>query len=988
MTRPGTDPPPPPTGERPGQLQHAGDLVRQLATPAALLEGPELVHVAVSEPYRALCSRDPSGAPLREALPGSDEIVSLLREVAATRAPAARTGIRLPRDPRADDGTERSIDVSAQPLFDDRPERTLLLLQLADATERLRLEGEREFLIEASQVLASSLDYDATLTAVTRLAVQGIADWCAVDELLPGGGIRRIAVAHPDPEMVSLAHELHERYPPDPDAPAGVARVLRTRRPELVPEIPEETLVAAARDEEHLRILRDLGLRSYITVPLVAREALLGALTLVSSRSGRRFGERDLRLAEELARRAALAIDSARLYRGSEQARIRLEEQAVELEAQAAELENQAAEMEESQAELEVTADELAEQAVLARRASDEAEAARALLDAFFTAAPVAAGYLDRGLRYRRINPALAALHGSEPQSLLGRAPSEADPELGAALERLGRSALEAGMPILNREVSAARGEDPERRGQYLVNCFPVRTGGGDPTEVGVVALDVTELRRAERREHLLAAVLEDSRSEIYLFEAGTLRFWHVNRGARENLGYSMDELRAMTPLDIKPEFTPESFERLVEPLRRGDGDLLRFETVHRRRDGSLYPVDVHLQLSTAGERPFFAALILDATERRRAEREMLESRERLRAVVETAVDGILTIGESGIVETLNPAAEHIFGYAADEVVGHNISMLMPEPYRSEHDGYLDRYLRTGERRIIGIGREVKGLRKDGSVFPLELAVSETILEGRRLFTGIVRDITERARAAAEVLQAKEAAEQASAAKSQFLAVMSHELRTPLNAIIGYEDLLEAEIAGPLTPRQREHLGRIRAGARQLLTLIDQILSLARIEAGKEQVVRERVDLRELAREAALLMEALAAQRGLRLRVSLPPEPLALETDPGKVRQILLNLIGNAVKFTRQGEVELVLETGPGRVCFHVRDTGPGIPEGFQDRVFEAFVQADASQTRRHGGTGLGLSVSRELARVLGGDLTVRSEPGEGSTFTLTLPAG
>jgi PAS domain S-box-containing protein len=771
------------------------------------------------------------------------------------------------------DGHFYLVAFTASPILEDgRPVGTII--EVRDITDEKRAEAERErlreetarlareqsFLAEASEMLASSLDYESTLAAVTRLAVGGIADWCAVDELLPDRTMRRIAVAHPDPKMVELAYEIQERYPPSLDAPHGVSKVLRTGEPELVPEIPDALLVAAARDEEHLRIVRALGLRSYMVVPLIARGGIVGALSLVASESGRRFGEADLRLAQELARRAAVAIDNARLFRESEEARLRLQEQAVELEAQAEGLQEQAAQLEESQLELETINQELSAQVAIADRARKEAEAARALLDAFFAAAPVAAAFLDRELRYQRINPALAAIDGVDPEQAIGKTLQELVPHFASTLEPLYRQVLETGQPIVNREISGRRPTEPDAIGHYLVNYFPVRVQDSEPIGVGLVALDLTDLKQAQERERVFAQVLEESRNEIYLFDAETFCFQQVNRGARENLGYSMDELRAMTALDLKPEFTAAHFAALIEPLQQGTRDLVQFETVHRRKDGSLYPVDVRLQLSSAGERLMFVALILDATERKRSEEELIA--------------------------------------------------------------------------------------------------------------------------------AKEAAEQASLAKSQFLTVMSHELRTPLNAIIGYEDLLEAEISGPLNETQMAHLVRIKGGAKQLLELINQILSLARIEAGREEVIHETVDLCELADDARALMEALAAQKGLTLRTTLPAGRLEIETDAGKVRQILLNLLGNAAKFTDEGEIELSLARQGGTVVFRVRDTGPGIPEEYQDRVFEPFVQVDLSQTRRHGGTGLGLAVSRELARLLGGDLVVESAPGEGSTFILSLPHG
>ncbi|HEX8695733.1 MAG TPA: MHYT domain-containing protein [Longimicrobium sp.] len=242
-----------------------------------------------------------------------------------------------------------------------------------DVTERRKTELARDFLAEASRVLASSLDYQTTLGSVARLAVPRLADWCAVDVLDADGKVERVAVEHTDPEKVALVHRLQERYPSDPAAPRGLAQVIRTGEPEMVSEIHEELLVQAARDPEHLRTIRELGLRSYIVVPLVAREKTLGAITLVHAESGRAYDERDLALAEELARRAAVAIDNARLFAETEESRARLEQQAAELEeAQGA--------MEAAHDELRRANEELLErtaEAEKAREAADEANAAK-----------------------------------------------------------------------------------------------------------------------------------------------------------------------------------------------------------------------------------------------------------------------------------------------------------------------------------------------------------------------------------------------------------------------------------------------------------------------------------------------------------------------------------------------------------------------------------------------------------------------------------
>jgi signal transduction histidine kinase/ActR/RegA family two-component response regulator len=250
----------------------------------------------------------------------------------------------------------------------------------------------------------------------------------------------------------------------------------------------------------------------------------------------------------------------------------------------------------------------------------------------------------------------------------------------------------------------------------------------------------------------------------------------------------------------------------------------------------------------------------------------------------------------------------------------------------------------------------------------------------------LAEELARRAALAVENALLYEEAQAASLAKSNFLAVMSHELRTPLNAVIGYTDLMEAEIPGPLTEAQRHNLERIKGSSAHLLHIVEEILTFTRMETNEQRVHLEQVELLSLLRGAAALVEPLAAQKELALGVRVPETPVEMETDPAKVRQILVNLLGNAVKFTDRGEVELSAEVAGGEVVVQVRDTGIGIPPEHLERIWEPFWQVEQTTTRAAEGTGLGLSVARRLARLLRGDLTVESTPGEGSTFTVRLP--
>ena len=393
--------------------------------------------------------------------------------------------------------------------------------------------------------------------------------------------------------------------------------------------------------------------------------------------------------------------------------------------------------------------------------------------------------------------------------------------------------------------------------------------------------------------------------------------------------------------------------------------------------------------LSDAGNPLGYVGTTEDITERKRAEAALQLSEAKVRAVVDGIADGVITISEKGIIESVNPAAQRLFGYTAAELQGQNISRLMPSPYQKMHDGYLERYLTTGERKIIGIGRELVGQHKDGTTFSMDLAVSEIHVGERRLFSGIVRDITARKRAERALRQAKEAAEQANRAKSEFLAMMSHEIRTPMNGVIGMTGLL---LDTRLTAEQHDFATTVRSSADALLTIINDILDFSKIEAGKLTIEPLTFDLRVAVEEAVDLLAPKAEEQGIELLLRYAPDtPSQVVGDPGRIRQIVTNLAGNAIKFTAQGHVVITITCAaqtPEQAQFQctIEDTGIGIPTDKLAHLFDRFTQADASTTRKYGGTGLGLAISKQLVELMGGTLSVQSVVGQGSTFGFTLP--
>lgn len=359
------------------------------------------------------------------------------------------------------------------------------------------------------------------------------------------------------------------------------------------------------------------------------------------------------------------------------------------------------------------------------------------------------------------------------------------------------------------------------------------------------------------------------------------------------------------------------------------------------------------------------------------------ETASELQTTLDAAVDGIIKISETGTVLSYNESAERIFGYRATEVIGYNVNMLMPSPHREAHDGYLERYLRTRERRIIGTGREVWGLHRDGHEFPLRLAIGESRLGSESTFVGFVTDITERHRMESELRQAKEEAEQAAEAKSAFLANMSHEIRTPMNAIIGFSDLV---LDTTLETTQRKHLNTVRDSARSLLALLNDILDTAKLDGGHTSLEERNFSLQAVCKQIVATQSLNAERKGLAIHLEYEAETF-FRGDPLRIQQIVLNLVTNAVKFTESGGVTLAItQPGPNRVLLRVSDTGIGIAEDRIERILEPFTQADASMTRRFGGTGLGTTIARQLTELMGGELSVNSTPGEGTTFWIDLP--
>ncbi len=882
---------------------------------------------------------------------------------------AARQRFEMDYRLRRHDGAYRWLADTGIPRVDPYGAFVGFIGSCFDVSERKQADEDRLLLSSASAAFVGSLDLEATVERVAEVAVPGLADYCSVDLLTPEGEIRRAASAHVDPDKVQLVLETWRRYPYRVDERVGVPEVLRTGRAQLVAEFPTQLIDQFARDAEHAALLARLDPKSYLCVPLVARDRTLGALSLVYAESGRRYDEHSLQVASELARRIAAAIDTAYRY------------QAAEADAR------RSAFLATASARLSASLD------IEPTLASIAALAVPALADwctVDVVDDPASAAVVDS-----LADPA----HDASGD---GASPGEADQEAPRA--------------ILTRRIAIAH-QDPARiaLAHRLRERYPPDPHGtsGVPgvLRTGRAAFypdlsDATLVAMATDGEHLALLRELQLRSAIV-----------VPMLARGRVVGAISLVAAET----------------VAPYT--DDDLALAEELGRRAGTALDNARLH-QAAVAAQRRAEAAA--NRTARLQAITSALAESVTADQVADVVLaQGVEVVGASAaVLGLLSPD-----GATLDLVraTGFSADRLAPfEHLALERDTPLSEAIRTGEPcwlptrqsyntrfpeaaaaspraetqalvavplivnqqplGAIGLSFDApRPLSAEEQAFLMAVAAQAAqALDRARLF-----EAERVAHAAAD--EARAAAESANAAKSDFLATMSHELRTPINAILGYTELVALGLSGPLTDEQRSQLGRVRGSTQHLLGLVNEILDLARVESGALRVARERASIHHAVDAGLSQVRPQAASKNLTLAtVPSATGGSRYVGDEPRVRQILINLLSNAVKFTRPGgriavawsrtsppPADTTLPDGE-YIAVRVADTGVGIPPDQLGRIFEPFTQASSGgrsrYTREAEGTGLGLTISQRLARLMGGALTVQSTVDAGSVFTLWLP--
>ena len=493
-----------------------------------------------------------------------------------------------------------------------------------------------------------------------------------------------------------------------------------------------------------------------------------------------------------------------------------------------------------------------------------------------------------------------------------------------------------------------------------------------------------------EQESFLLHTLMENIPEHVY-FKDRDSRFIAVSRSKSRRDGMEPAAMVGKSDFDLfSDEHAHKAFEDEQRIMRTGKPviDLEERETWPDRPDTWVSTTKMPLR-DARGRIVGTFGISRDITDRRRAEESLRENEERFRVLSDSAQDAIVMLDADDLIVSWNRAAERLFGYTKAEAIGAKfLPLVVPERFREAFTKEFAQFQQAGTGAAIGKVTELAALRKNGAEFPIELSLSMVMLHERPAAIGIIRDITERKRTDQALREAVAEAQTSARLKSQFLANMSHEIRTPMNGVVGMTDLL---LDTELTREQRSLANTVRTSADALLTIINDILDFSKIEAGMLTFEQRPFELREPVEGCLQVMAERAHAKGLELAYLIDDNvPSQVIGDAGRLRQVLLNLVGNALKFTERGEVVVRVaredQAGDGvRLRFTVTDTGIGIAPDARKRLFQPFSQADGSITRKFGGTGLGLAISKQLVGLMGGEIGVESEAGRGSTFWFTV---
>jgi PAS domain S-box-containing protein len=501
--------------------------------------------------------------------------------------------------------------------------------------------------------------------------------------------------------------------------------------------------------------------------------------------------------------------------------------------------------------------------------------------------------------------------------------------------------------------------------------------------------LEIKERKLKEVKLLLHSKIIETMAEGVYLIRASDSVIVYANPKFEKMFGYDNEELigKNVSVINSATNNDPKDVAADIIKILNETGEWSG-EVNNVRKDGSTFWC--HANVSTF-EHPehgkVWISVHTDITRTKKTGEVLKQSEQRFRTLMQSAYDAIIVVDGKGDMIIWNKGAKNMFGYSEEEALGKPLMMLMPEQFRSSHKNKLDIVTSTGKTNLMGKVLELQGLKKDGVEFPIELNIATWEAGKERFYSGIIRDISERKKTE-KLRNENEQFVLANKTKNEFLTMMTHELRTPLNAVMGFSELLRQKIAGELNEKQETYVNNIITGGQHQLTLIDMILDMTKIEAGKLELIRTRISAPAIIEDVLTILKESASHKKVALKIEFDLDLDDILADGQRFKNIMFNLVDNAIKYSKPtgGTVTIIAKKLDNMARFSVSDTGIGIKEENRIKLFRSFQQVDSGISRRYGGIGLGLAITKQLVELHGGTITVDSKLGEGSTFIFTLP--
>ena len=805
-----------------------------------------------------------------------------------------------------------------------------------DITERKRAAEQEHFLAQVNKVLNSSLDYQNTLSSIAQLIVPQLADWFSIDLPNAEGQFELIELYHKDPARVQWAKTLREKYPIDPDASTGAPHVVRSGQSELYSEITDEILLASVKNEEELAFARQIGFSSVMNVPLIASGRTIGVISFVSTELGRNYDQHDLVLAEEVGRRAGVALENARLYREAKQARDQLN---IILQGVAD----------------GIIVHDKDGQIIYANEAATQLTG-YALIQAMMETSPL--GFLSK---YEMIDE---QGHPFPPSQLTHR--------------RVFAGELEARATIGYRNTTT---HQPER--WTLVKSRSVFDDQGKSLYAITIIHDITEQKVAEEVRHQLAdIVLSSSDAIIGKTLDGIVTSW--NGSAERMYGYTTDEIVGQPITLLFPRDRQDEFSAIMERIKRGER-LDHYETMRVRKDGTRLNVSVTVSpiKDASGEIIGASAIARDISEQKRLQAELWKSKQQLEVILENIADGISVEDVDGNIVYMNEAGAKLCGYTSSaellkapdylaqaEYTLHRFEILDERGKRFPLDKLPGRRALRGEKTPQAI---VQYFDKDLKQRQWSLVKAQPIIDENgevQLAVAIFSDITK----SYEQQQRKD----------EFISMASHELKTPVTSLKGFTNVLQRRLTQQGDEKTLHYLSRMDSQLDKLAKIINDLLDISKMRAGQLSFHNEPFDLDSLIQETVEDVQAASLSHHLLIEGKTGVQFLG---DKDRLEQIFINLLTNAVKYSPKSDKVLIkLSRTKEEAIVSVKDFGIGIDEFHHHKIFEQFYQVTDPEERTYPGLGMGLYISNEIVNRHHGRMWVESRKGKGATFYVALP--